>query len=132
MKKCGKCGIEKDLSEFYNNICGIDGKCSQCKTCTKEYNNKRRQKISSKEKYTPDEAKMYFLALEYSITYLNNNGLDETTSFILRNKDRFTDGCKEDMVLISKFQIETFGGDGLLETREYVRLLKRFVKGLND
>lgn len=35
-KKCSKCGIEKPLSEFYNNSETKSGKSSQCKKCHKE------------------------------------------------------------------------------------------------
>jgi len=91
---------------------------------------KKSYDVGKKELYTPDEAEMYFFAFEYSLYDSNNNRLRKTISFILREKDRFTDGCKDDIIHISKFQIEIFKDDGLSETREYVKLLRRLVKGL--
>jgi len=38
MKKCYKCGEEKDISEFYNDQQRSDGKSSRCKQCEKAKN----------------------------------------------------------------------------------------------
>jgi len=39
-KKCMKCGIEKNINEFYRNKSTKDGLCSYCKNCTKKHNKK--------------------------------------------------------------------------------------------
>ena len=36
MKKCSKCNIEKELSEFYKSKVNKDGYCGRCISCTKE------------------------------------------------------------------------------------------------
>lgn len=33
MKTCSKCGRTKSLSEFFNDVTRVDGKCWACKTC---------------------------------------------------------------------------------------------------
>lgn len=38
MKICSKCGLEKDLSEFYKHKKTKDGLHSKCKICHKKYN----------------------------------------------------------------------------------------------
>jgi hypothetical protein len=43
MKKCFKCGIEKDLDEFYKHPEMPDGHVNKCKECNKKDNNQNRQ-----------------------------------------------------------------------------------------
>jgi len=53
MKKCHKCGMEKNGSEYYKNSALKDGLCSQCKSCMylyeKEYIKRPRTKQLHKE-----------------------------------------------------------------------------------
>ena len=54
MKKCSKCGVEKELSEFYKNKKSNNGIYSICKKCeckkSKEYCRKNKEKIKEKMK----------------------------------------------------------------------------------
>ncbi len=42
MRKCNKCGIEKDFTEFHKRI---DGQLRQCKSCETEYQREYRKKL---------------------------------------------------------------------------------------
>lgn len=52
MKKCIKCNIEKDTSEFYAAKVNKDGFCGKCKSCTKEsvslYRNNNLEEVKSR------------------------------------------------------------------------------------
>ena len=49
-KKCYKCGIEKDESEFYKDKRNKDGLCYQCKECRNQYDKARYARPENKEK----------------------------------------------------------------------------------
>jgi len=44
MKRCTKCGIEKDENEFHRDITHTDGLRPYCKQCEAEYNRSRHGK----------------------------------------------------------------------------------------
>lgn len=46
MKVCKKCGLEKDLSEFYKKPKMADGHLNHCITCVKAYEKDRRAKVA--------------------------------------------------------------------------------------
>lgn len=46
MKVCKKCGLEKDLSEFYKKPNMADGHLNHCITCVKAYEKERRAKVA--------------------------------------------------------------------------------------
>ena len=49
-KKCCKCGLEKDIREFYEHPLSRDGYSSMCKECQKEYSAKYVEKNKEKIK----------------------------------------------------------------------------------
>jgi hypothetical protein len=59
MKKCAKCGIEKNEEEFYKHKSHKDGLFSICKSCQKEYykNNHEKAKEYQKEYYKNNSEK---------------------------------------------------------------------------
>ena len=40
-KKCSKCGITQDISEFHFNKNSVDGRGARCKTCNRDSEKKR-------------------------------------------------------------------------------------------
>lgn len=76
LKKCFKCGLEKDLSEFSKQ-----NKGNQCKVCTRKYRRERYERQDVKIKEKQQFLKTYFkraygITLEiYQEMFLSQNGL---------------------------------------------------------
>jgi len=53
-KKCSKCGVEKDYSEFYKKVSASDGLQNICKKCCKAYSNiyqhRRKEMVGKRER----------------------------------------------------------------------------------
>lgn len=47
MKKCGRCKVEKKLSEFNKDKHAKDGVCWECKECKRNYTDVNKQRISN-------------------------------------------------------------------------------------
>lgn len=67
-KKCGKCGITKNIEEFHEDVTSKDGSHSLCKLCVKDSRNRNKERISlqnkvycdlNKEKISEQKAEYY-------------------------------------------------------------------------
>ena len=73
MKKCSKCQIKKDLTQFSNNKSKKDGKATECKTCKaqqdKQYreNNEISCKAYQNKYWTDNRAELYEKKKEYIV-----------------------------------------------------------------
>jgi len=68
MKKCTKCGIEKELDEFHKQKSAKDGHRFDCKSCAAK--SKAKWYAENKEKITKSKAKWYAENKEKRIDYL--------------------------------------------------------------
>ena len=85
MKKCSKCGLEKELSEFSNNKNNKDNKHAWCKNCNKRY--KKQFFINNKETIL-EKYKQYYL-------YNKENILEQKKQYYLYNKENILEKCKQ-------------------------------------
>jgi hypothetical protein len=62
MKKCIKCGIEKELSEFHKRTISKDGHRNECKQCIKEYHSLPRiveiKRIAQRKYYKSEKGQL--------------------------------------------------------------------------
>jgi hypothetical protein len=59
MKRCTKCNIEKELTEFYKHKDGKDGFHTQCKSCAKEYIKQNKEKVKEYYQQNKERIKEY-------------------------------------------------------------------------
>ena len=93
MKKCSKCGVKKDESEFYKRKKSNDGLCSRCKECMKEYKhkhykeNKEKLSIKSKKYYKENKEKIGDMRKEY---YKDNKCIigAQKKEYYIENKEK--------------------------------------------
>lgn len=70
-KRCSKCGVEKDLSEYHKEKTGRDGFRNDCKACRKQnYQANREAALKRKKQYYQDNREA---VLEYDKQYRKNN-----------------------------------------------------------
>jgi hypothetical protein len=84
MKKCYRCGEEKEITEFYKDKSRKDGLCNRCKDCSRELDKSdtkkesdKRWKMNNKEKVSQIRKRHYNkhrdTILEKSSEYKKNN-----------------------------------------------------------
>lgn len=89
MKKCSKCNIEKELSEFSKDKSRKDGLTSYCKACHNQYRLENSDKI---KKYRLENSERLKL---YRKNYNKNRGVipqawkEVRRNWIINNKDRY-------------------------------------------
>lgn len=73
MKKCSKCEIEKELSEFYKKKSSKDGYRSECKECAKKYSELNKERITKYRKSHYNEIKVTEVFKEYRKKWHEDN-----------------------------------------------------------
>tara|TARA_R110002167_G_scaffold276508_1_gene482469 strand:+ start:293 stop:1003 length:711 start_codon:yes stop_codon:yes gene_type:complete len=118
MKKCTKCKVEKELTEFYKHNSNKDGFNNQCKSCIKEYDKKykkatqeqrkewrqaNKEKINEKRKEyyqaNKEKEKEYYQANKEKIKeqrkeYRKANK-EQSKKYYKANKEYYKEYCKE-------------------------------------
>jgi hypothetical protein len=96
MKKCTKCGVEKEEGEFHNNKGRKDGLNSRCKACVKEYQNANKERIAvyNREYY---EANIERLKADHIEYYKENKeeALTYRAEYYKSNREKFLSYHKE-------------------------------------
>ena len=75
MKKCSRCKVEKELTEFHKKKTTKDGLINNCKSCVKEYSKKHYQanKEQKKEYYQANKEHRIEQVKEYKKKYYQSN-----------------------------------------------------------
>lgn len=96
MKKCSKCGIEKDESEFNKNLKSKDGLYCHCKQCTKE--RKREYREKNKEKISEYNKRYHEANREYELKRCKKwreNNFEKRREYKTKNKERIKEYERE-------------------------------------
>jgi len=84
MKKCFKCGLEKELSEFYPHKQMGDGHLNKCKECTKLDEKNRVKLLRKNPEYIESERKRG-RDKYYRLNYVTHKQLPELKKIIMSN-----------------------------------------------
>lgn len=128
MKRCGKCGQEKELSEFYNDQKGSFGKKAHCRECmcanSRKYYRENGEKQRSVSKAWKDRNKQNVLDYAKSWYYENIEAAKSRhKAWIENNKDhvRMYDKLKD-----SKDKADAMGCEGEFTEDEWKNLCERY------
>ena len=77
MKKCTKCGIEKELDQYHKNKLGAFGRNSKCKECVKKYLLQNKDKIKKQRKHYRDKNKDKILSYAKEYRKKNKDSISE-------------------------------------------------------
>lgn len=100
MKKCIKCGIEKEFEDFHKNTKAKDGLCHKCKNCVKEYKKENREKINQRKKEYREENKEQIK--EYHKKYQK----EHQKEYRLNNSDKLKEYYEENKEEIRQYKKE--------------------------
>ena len=70
MKKCIRCGNDKELDDFYAHPQMLDGHLNKCKECCKEVGDLREKKLRENPKFCEEErlrSKEKYYRLNYKV-----------------------------------------------------------------
>ena len=113
-RKCTKCGIIKDVEEFYKDSYKIDNLYSSCKKCVKSYQDKNKEYIK-----------------EYRIAYRSKNkenAKDYNKRYNIINRDKNIAYCIE-YRLKNKEKIENYRIENRERAKEYFKEYRKTEKG---
>ena len=89
MKKCTKCKVDKEITEFSKDKRRKDGLYSSCKLCNKEYHKEHNKEYYKKNK---DKIKEYYKKNKDKI---NENKKEYDKEYYKENKDKIIERQKE-------------------------------------
>jgi hypothetical protein len=94
LKTCKKCGVDKPLSDFYDNHSASDGKFSKCKVCVNE--DRKRQYQEKKRGITDVEVSKLDRVTKFIKGFLDPKDLtdDELMGRYILNEQKFGDSDK--------------------------------------
>lgn len=72
MKKCFRCGIEKELSEFYKHARMSDGHLNKCKECAKKDSHSNDKNFSNKTNFSYDRTEKGVIRVIYKTQKWNS------------------------------------------------------------
>lgn len=97
MKKCFKCGVEKDISEFYRHKQMADGHLNKCKECTKNDALRHRlqniDRIRAYDRGRGSRARNGYLA-EYRAKHPNKYKATSMVNNAIRDGKLFSEPCE--------------------------------------
>ena len=92
MKKCTKCKLDKEITEFSKDKTRKDGLFSSCKECHKEYRKENKDKIN---KYQKEYQKEYRKENKNKIKEYYKKNKEHKKEYYKKNKDKIIERKKE-------------------------------------
>ena len=148
-KKCKKCNVVKDVSEFSKDNNRKDGLQYECRVCCKEWREDNREKIKQHREANKDEAKQYREAnKDKAKQYRETNkekSKEANKEYYNSNKDKYKQNYKINIEKIREYnknyakanrsnlrknENERLETDSLFKLKKYTRgAIKRYLEG---